>query len=340
MPYYKVDKIAKRIGAGDSHFTLRQGPLTYQDAPMKNYAAEAAGGGGNQQPSMTPEEAKEKLEEIKTKLGWEETTGVAREWWEAFEAQNQTNIPTILGLCNELDELGASITDFFLAYVNSNSQSIPEILDYLKKIKASVDSQDSPSATESESAATDYVVDKLHSGEEEKEPQIEFEEQERLYQEQLREEVTAAEQAQREVRRAPPQPIPRERPPMRRKPAAQDIANTEPFDGDSDEEFMRFMNSLSSNKRGGTKSESGTTRAGRETGYEGELLEDDVEVSTIDREINLSVHAESYYEMGKQFLETQKFEDYHTLVNLAEEDSRISAEEIDFLRSLVYEYNN
>ncbi|MEY3230855.1 MAG: hypothetical protein RL689_944 [Planctomycetota bacterium] len=67
-------------------------------------------------------------------LDWPNTTGSARKWWSDFEAQNskdQGKLQTVVLLAEELASRRASITDFFLAYVYSNTDNILANLHYL-----------------------------------------------------------------------------------------------------------------------------------------------------------------------------------------------------------------
>lgn len=72
-----------------------------------------------------------RLDEVKKSLDWENTTGSARKWWSAFEEENKSRLPQILELARELESRKANITEFFLAYVYSNTDNIPANLAYL-----------------------------------------------------------------------------------------------------------------------------------------------------------------------------------------------------------------
>ncbi|MFN9294723.1 MAG: hypothetical protein ACK6EB_42150, partial [Planctomyces sp.] len=61
---------------------------------------------------------------IKAELGWNETTGSARKWWETFEAENANRLSLALRLSEELRVRQAPITEFFLAFVDSNTDNI------------------------------------------------------------------------------------------------------------------------------------------------------------------------------------------------------------------------
>ncbi|MFN8547434.1 MAG: AAA family ATPase [Candidatus Eisenbacteria bacterium] len=78
------------------------------------------------------EELTKAIERIKRdSLGWDATTGSARKWWEAFEQENSNRLSLVLRLCEELRNRQATITEFFLAYVYSNTDNIQANLHYL-----------------------------------------------------------------------------------------------------------------------------------------------------------------------------------------------------------------
>ena len=78
------------------------------------------------------------LEQAKNEhLGWKDTTGSARKWWETFETENKHRPALIFRLAEELRNRQATITEFFLAYVYSNTDNIQANLHYLdyKRLK-------------------------------------------------------------------------------------------------------------------------------------------------------------------------------------------------------------
>lgn len=134
VPYYQIPELNKRISESEasSEVSLREQPISYEEhlpevSPQPG-GQEATGGGSSP-------EIRELLEQAKKKLDWENTTGVAREWWEAFERQNAENLATVLMLCQELLIRQATITEFFLAYVYSDVDSVEENLRYLDAMR-------------------------------------------------------------------------------------------------------------------------------------------------------------------------------------------------------------
>lgn len=78
------------------------------------------------------EQLRNDLEQIKRDdLSWEQTSGSARKWWEEFEKENQHRLALIHRLAQELKLRKATITEFFLAYVYSNTDNIQANLHYL-----------------------------------------------------------------------------------------------------------------------------------------------------------------------------------------------------------------
>jgi ATP-dependent Clp protease ATP-binding subunit ClpX len=82
--------------------------------------------------SWSEEEVANALEKVKREgLGWNETGDSARQWWIAFENENKERKALILRLAEELQARKATITDFFLAYVYSNTDNIQANLHYM-----------------------------------------------------------------------------------------------------------------------------------------------------------------------------------------------------------------
>lgn len=79
------------------------------------------------------------VERVKNEeLEWGSTTGSARKWWQAFESENKDRPALVLRLADELRVRKATITEFFLAYVFSNTDNIQANLYYLdyKRLKS------------------------------------------------------------------------------------------------------------------------------------------------------------------------------------------------------------
>ena len=79
----------------------------------------------------TEDQFRKEIEVLRDKLDWKKTTGSARKWWLSFESENKCKLPVVHLLCKELFKRKASITEFFLAYVYSNTDNIQANLHYL-----------------------------------------------------------------------------------------------------------------------------------------------------------------------------------------------------------------
>lgn len=143
VPFYKVPEMLKRITEFDSEkdeLKLRSAPIQYEDrlpTPGAAPGASTAPGAGGLPPGIsntkgwTDDQVLQKLAEVKKSLDWDNTTGSARKWWEAFENENKHRNALVLRLAEELQVRKATITEFFLAYVYSNTDNIQANLCYL-----------------------------------------------------------------------------------------------------------------------------------------------------------------------------------------------------------------
>jgi type IV secretory pathway TraG/TraD family ATPase VirD4 len=146
IPWYKIAEMQRRLSEFDGEgeeLKLRTEPIAYDEELPQLGAAPASGGGGGEgynnglppgitnTAGWTEQQVLSKLEEVKKNLKWDETTGSARKWWEAFENENRVRMPLVLRLAEELQVRNATITEFFLAYVYSNTDNIQANLSYL-----------------------------------------------------------------------------------------------------------------------------------------------------------------------------------------------------------------
>jgi hypothetical protein len=146
IPYFKIPEMLKRLqefDSDDKELKLRTSPIEYEEtAPVA--AAQSGGGPGGAAASTnglppgitnttgwSAEQIDKKLAEVKKNLDWDNTTGSARKWWDAFENENKTRMPLVVRLAEELQVRKATITEFFLAYVYSNTDNIQANLSYL-----------------------------------------------------------------------------------------------------------------------------------------------------------------------------------------------------------------
>jgi uncharacterized caspase-like protein/Flp pilus assembly protein TadD len=85
---------------------------------------------------MTPAELQRHYLDTRARLGWDTTTGVARDWWLEFEKMNTQNVPTLTLLSENLLARKVTISEFFLAYVYSDVDSVEGNLFYLDYLNA------------------------------------------------------------------------------------------------------------------------------------------------------------------------------------------------------------
>jgi len=136
-PYYKVPLMKERISEFNDpskEIKLREGPILYKEEEWKPEESGKAilNKDGQAVDPMSEEELWIALEKLKEEtLDWVSTTGDARRWWEAFEQENKLRAPLVLKVAQEIAERKATITDFFLAYVYSNSDNIQATFAYL-----------------------------------------------------------------------------------------------------------------------------------------------------------------------------------------------------------------
>ena len=145
IPFYKLPELLKPLTEfekGDYELKLRTTAIDYDEKPIElpggSAGAPAAAGGAPGLPpgitntkGWTDAQVEQKLAEVKKSLDWDNTTGSARKWWEAFENENKTRTALVLRLAEELQNRTATITEFFLAYVYSNTDNIQANLSYL-----------------------------------------------------------------------------------------------------------------------------------------------------------------------------------------------------------------
>ena len=159
VPYYKVPEMTHRLSEfndSDKEVKLRAEPIAFEEKiPEPVIKKEGKDGEPGYQQPFTDEQVWAALEEVKVKqLDWENTVGDARQWWLAFEEENKTRIALVLKVAQEIVKRGATITDFFLAYVYSNTDNIQATLAYLDYTMHMKNSkQASETATNSEQAA-------------------------------------------------------------------------------------------------------------------------------------------------------------------------------------------
>lgn len=106
-------------------------------AMLPHVADPTSMGQASQQPGISntdgwsQESMRARLEEIKEQLDWESSTDSSKRWWQSFEDENKKQLSLVLRLAEELQLRKATLTEFFLAYVYSNTDNIQAVLFFM-----------------------------------------------------------------------------------------------------------------------------------------------------------------------------------------------------------------
>lgn len=141
IPWYELPELRDRISAydkEDKELKIRNDEIPFDDTvgvPISPAAPSYTPGGLPPGISNTigwsDAQLEKRLAEVKKKLDWDNCSGAARKWWDAFESENTTRKGLIVRLAEELSNRKATISEFFLGYVYSNTENIQANLHYL-----------------------------------------------------------------------------------------------------------------------------------------------------------------------------------------------------------------
>lgn len=110
----------------------------------------------------TDQRLREHLDRVKKdSLDWDNTTGSARKWWSAFEEENSHRLALAVRLAEELKVRAATVTEFFLAYVDSNTNNIQANLHYLDYIKLKTEEERKKTIAEKQRAERELPQEEL-----------------------------------------------------------------------------------------------------------------------------------------------------------------------------------
>ncbi len=108
--------------------------------PVPVLRAAATESGHTDTSGWSDRQLKDGIERLKRdKLDWPNTTGSARDWWEAFETENAGREALVYRLAEELARRQATIADFFLASIYADTDSITATLHYLDYLRLKKD---------------------------------------------------------------------------------------------------------------------------------------------------------------------------------------------------------
>jgi hypothetical protein len=128
----QIQGLLERTRRQDQSVPVRSEPLP--EIPSRIAAAWAEGGGAvlSNAANWTTEQIRRRLDDVKSELQFSEVVDKsAGKWWIAFENENQERLPIVLRVAEELLGRKATIQEFFLAYVYSNTDNIQANLHFL-----------------------------------------------------------------------------------------------------------------------------------------------------------------------------------------------------------------
>lgn len=140
-PVYLFPTFRKRLSLANKQSAavpLRTEPLSFEFPRLPPHAA-APGISLTDATNWSDEEVRKRLEDVKRQVAYAEAAETsAGKWWTAFEAENSHRPKLVLRLAEELAGRSATIQEFFLAYVYSNTDNIQANLHYLdyRRLKA------------------------------------------------------------------------------------------------------------------------------------------------------------------------------------------------------------
>jgi len=237
------------------------------------------------------------LVQFRTALGYSSANQHAQDWWMAFEEANKENTLVIIELAQELLRRGVSIDDFFAAYVHSDVNSVPELLQVLDQSLEEIRrraASPQPAPVQNTDAAIHTNTNGAHVS---AQPAIE----------------------------APPEP------PALSAPLQQQIhVEVQPVEYP----VHHHQNGNDHFVPAALNSEPPPVEEVHRVKPTGRTLQPIVSSREQKERAAKSVHLNSYIEMGRELLERGKTEDFNKLLEMARADTRIPADCVNQLESL------
>ncbi len=139
IPFYKIPAMLEAFESADGEVVmLRDGPIVLEEKLPEPMPKQEQNNNSNGQmrvnpkqvstAQMSPDQIANSLEQIKLGLDWENTTGAAKQWWQAFEQANQTNLVAVLSLAQEIGTRKSTIAQFYDAFVKSGTDDLKQVL--------------------------------------------------------------------------------------------------------------------------------------------------------------------------------------------------------------------
>jgi hypothetical protein len=79
----------------------------------------------------SPKRLRDRIELCKSQTGWHECKGSALTWWVCFEQENHSRLPLVVRVLEELCARRATITEFYLAFLQAGTDHLGAVLHYL-----------------------------------------------------------------------------------------------------------------------------------------------------------------------------------------------------------------
>ena len=125
VPYFEVPEIVSKFEASKGmDFKLRESPIVFEEEAMPEIAASTESPAAN----LSPELIKEKLEEARTALSYNQADSTAQEWWIALEKLNERTPQSVISLTQQLIRRRMTLGEFYQMYVESGLDNIDELI--------------------------------------------------------------------------------------------------------------------------------------------------------------------------------------------------------------------
>lgn len=160
-----LEKLNERSPA--AVFNLGQ-QLTRRNLPLAEFYSIYATSGIDNVDDLMRSIDERLMQELRVRLGFDIANQHAKDWWVSFEEANKVNTVVVIELGQELLRRNVGIEDFFSAYVHSDCNSVPEILQLLdhliaqkqaEVIAAQMQQYQSPVASSPDHSAATEIAD-------------------------------------------------------------------------------------------------------------------------------------------------------------------------------------
>lgn len=128
----EIQRLLLRAQRQGQSVPIRSEPLPHNPSRIAATWAEENGANVSDAANWSNEQMLRRLADVRNELRFSEVADAsAGKWWTAFVNENQHRLPIVLRLSEELLKRKATIEEFFLSYVYSNTDNIQANLHYL-----------------------------------------------------------------------------------------------------------------------------------------------------------------------------------------------------------------